>query len=115
MTLITPEQERELLSQGKASEADPEAIHPHRPIVKLFVGPATWLISEASPDDPDRLFGLCDLGMGFPELGYVSRAELESLRVGPYGLPVERDLWFTATKSISDYAQEALAHRRIMA
>jgi hypothetical protein len=46
----------------------------HIPVAKLFSpdGAATWLISEADPDDPDRLFGLCDLGLGFPELGYVS-------------------------------------------
>ena len=69
----------------------------HTPVLKLFTpdGAATWLISEADPDDPDRLFGLCDLGLGSPELGYVSRAELTALR-GPLGLPVERDAYFVA-------------------
>ncbi len=45
----------------------------HFPVVKLFTpdAAATWLISEADPDDPDRLFGLCDLGLGYPELGYA--------------------------------------------
>jgi hypothetical protein len=39
--------------------------------MKLFTpdAAATWLISEVDPDDPDRLFGLCDLWLGFPELG----------------------------------------------
>jgi hypothetical protein len=42
----------------------------HFPAVKLFTpdGSATWLLTEADPDDPDRLFGLSDLGLGFPEL-----------------------------------------------
>lgn len=114
MELITPEQERELLRQGTESEANPEAIHPHKPVVKIFGGPATWLISEASPSDPDRLFGLCDLGMGFPELGYVSRSELEQVRIPPYGLPLERDLYFEADRTVTEYAKEARTHRRIV-
>jgi Protein of unknown function (DUF2958) len=37
------------------------------------------------------LFGLCDLGMGSPELSSVSRAELEEVR-GRFGLPLEREV-----------------------
>ena len=51
-------------------------------------------------------FGLCDLGMGEPELGYVSLAELRTVR-GKLGLPLERDLHFTADKTLSAYAEEA--------
>jgi hypothetical protein len=38
------------------------------PVVKLFTPDAgtTWLLTEIDPDDPDRAFGLCDLGSGFP-------------------------------------------------
>lgn len=59
----------------------------HPPVLKLSTpdGAATWLISEVDSDDPDRLFGLCDLGQGFPELGYVSLAEISSS--GRLGLP----------------------------
>jgi hypothetical protein len=41
------------------------------PVVKLFTpwGGANWLLTEIEPDEPDLAFGLCDLGMGFPELG----------------------------------------------
>lgn len=95
------------------------ALHPdcdHPPVVKLFTpdGSATWLISESDPDDPDRLFGLCDLGLGYPELGYVSLTELTALR-GKLGLPVERDLTFVANKPLSVYADEARAAGRITA
>lgn len=65
--------------------------------VKWFapVGAATWFITEYNPDD--RLaFGWCDLGLGFPELGYVNLEEVLSL-VLPMGLKVERDLWFPPT------------------
>lgn len=88
----------------------------HWPVAKFFCpdGAATWLISEVDPDDADRLFGLCDAGVGFPELGYVSLTELEALK-GPLGLPVERDRHFTADKPISAYAAEARAKGRIVA
>jgi hypothetical protein len=95
------------------------ALHPdvdHPPVVKLFMpdGAATWLVNEVDPDDPDRLFGLCDLGLGCPELGYVSLAEINAVR-GRLGLPVERDQHFVATKSLSVYADEARAAGRIVA
>jgi hypothetical protein len=45
-------------------------------------------------------FGLCDLGMGEPELGYVSLTELRAVR-GKIGLPVERDEHFEADKTLS--------------
>jgi hypothetical protein len=40
------------------------------------------------------MFGLCDLGMGFPELGYVSLNEMKAVRL-PFGLGIERDLHWT--------------------
>jgi hypothetical protein len=48
-------------------------------VVKLFnpCGAATWLLTELDPDDPDIGFGLCDLGLGSPELGSVRISELE--------------------------------------
>ena len=78
------------------------------PIVKLFTPDAncTWLLTELDPEDPDIALGLCDLGLGFPELGSVRFSELESIR-GPMGLPVERDLYFTAKQSLYEYAEAA--------
>lgn len=78
-----------------------------RPVVKFFTpwAGATWLISELDEDN-DTMFGLCDLGHGSPELGYVSLSELRSLR-GPFGLTVERDLHFRADKTLAEYADAA--------
>jgi hypothetical protein len=44
-------------------------------------GPGDWWITEGSsaPGFDFTMFGLCDLGVGFPELGYVSLAELASV------------------------------------
>ncbi|WP_439395565.1 DUF2958 domain-containing protein [Bradyrhizobium sp. PMVTL-01] len=88
----------------------------HMPVAKLFTpdAQATWLITEVDPDDPDRLFGLCDLGLGCPELGYVSLAELSELR-GPLGLPIERDAYFIPEKPLSAYAEDARSLGRIVA
>jgi hypothetical protein len=64
------------------------------PIVKFFnpTGSQTWEIFEGSPEGDDwRLFGMCDLGFGSPELGYVMLSELEGLDVG-FGLGIERDI-----------------------
>ncbi|MER8882420.1 DUF2958 domain-containing protein [Mesorhizobium sp. M0816] len=78
------------------------------PVVKLFTpdAGATWLLTEIDPEDPDIAFGLCDLGLGCPELGSVSLTELASVR-GRLGLPVERDRHFRADKPLSAYAEEA--------
>ena len=46
-------------------------------------------------DDDFIMFGLCDLGMGFPELGYVSLNELQAI-TGPLGLGIERDPYWHA-------------------
>jgi hypothetical protein len=63
--------------------------------------------------DPDRAFGLCDLGLGCPELGYVSLSELAGVR-GRLGLPVECDRHFRAGRPLSAYAAEAQAVGRVL-
>lgn len=87
----------------------------HFPVVKLFTpdGNATWLFTELMPDG-DTLYGLCDLGIGCPELGYASLAELSAVR-GCLGLLVERDRHFHPTKPLSDYAEEARLTGRVVA
>lgn len=62
MILIIDELRARLLANGATElEAD------HVPVVKLFkpIGTATWLLTELDADG-DTLFGLCDLGFGFP-------------------------------------------------
>lgn len=56
---------------------------------------AVWFLVEYDPIDRIA-FGLCDLGVGFPEVGYVSIDEITSVR-GALGLPVELDLFGTFT------------------
>jgi hypothetical protein len=116
MTLITKALTEQLLANGRAQRAamdrGDDALD-FKPVVKLFTPDAqcTWLLTELGLDD--IAFGLCDLGLGCPELGYVSMAELRALR-GPLGLPIERDEHFEADKPLSAYADEARTHGRIV-
>jgi hypothetical protein len=110
MKLITDSLTTQLLANGRAQRAaisKGEDALDFEPVVKLFTPDAqcTWLLTELDADG-DLAFGLCDLGMGEPELGYVTLAELATVR-GKLGLPIERDLHFTASKTISAYAVEA--------
>lgn len=109
--LITAEIDRQLRANALRRDSDA-----NRPVLKLFnpCGAATWLISERDLEEPDILFGLCDLGFGTPELGNVSLSELAAIRL-PYGLRIERDIHFKADKSLSEYAEEARRSGRIAA
>lgn len=118
MQLLTQDLREQLLANGRQQQplrgTDGEI--DFMPVVKLFTpdAGATWLLTEIDPDDPDIAFGLCDLGLGCPEIGSVSLAELASVR-GRLGLPVERDRHFRADKPLSAYAREAQRLGRIRA
>jgi hypothetical protein len=106
--LITDTQRAQLLANG-AAHAQGEHVDP-LPVVKLFTpdAHATWLLTELDPIDGDTSFGLCDLGLGMPELGTVRLSDLAAIR-GPQNLPVERDLHFTPRRTLSEYARLAQA------
>ncbi|WP_095090627.1 DUF2958 domain-containing protein [Mesorhizobium sophorae] len=118
MQLLTQDLRNKLLANGRqqqplrgtGSEID------FVPVVKLFTpdAGATWLLTEIDPEDPDIAFGLCDLGLGCPEIGNVSLSELAAVR-GRLGLPVERDRHFKPDRALSGYAREARRHGRIRA
>jgi hypothetical protein len=110
MKLLTCAQRAKLLDNGRrqaAVKGTPGEID-FRPVVKLFnpCGAATWLLTEIDPDDETVAWGLCDLGMGFPEFGTVSLEELSAYR-GRFGLGIERDLHFEASGPISAYIAAA--------
>jgi hypothetical protein len=116
MTFFTKTQHEQLLANCRAQIVRMNNAHADidfKPVVKLFTPDAqcTWLLTELGLDD--IAFGLRDLGLGCPELGYVSMHELRDLR-GPFGLPIERDEHFDADKPLSAYADEALRYGRIV-
>ena len=101
MILLTPLLRERLLANGRLRDVD------HVPVVKFFnpVGAATWLATELD-EDGDTLFGLADLGFGCPELGSYSLLEMASVRL-PFGLGIERDLYFEGTFPLAVYAEAA--------
>jgi hypothetical protein len=111
MKLLTNDIREKLLGNGRtrmqlAQEGCEEP--DFTPVVKFFTPDAgcTWLLTELDPEEPDIAFGLCDLGMGYPELGYVRISEIEAVR-GKLHLPVERDQHFAPTHTLSVYARAA--------
>ena len=117
MSLITSAQRARLLLNARATAAAEQRAESidHLPVVKLFTpdGVCTWLLTELRLDDPTTAFGLCDLGQGYPELGYVSLLDIASLR-GTLGLVVERDEHFEADRTLSAYAELARDSGRIV-
>ena len=108
MKLLTKDLKARLLKNGQNPDQD------HIPVVKFFnpCGPQTWLFNELDPDE-DRLFGLCDMGMGCPELGYASLSEIAGVR-GPLGIGIERDTGFRGRAPMSVYAKSARNAQRIV-
>jgi hypothetical protein len=117
MKLLTSAQRAKLLDNGRRQAAvkGTPAEFDFYPVVKLFnpCGAATWLLTEIDPEDETVAWGLCDLGMGFPEFGAVSLTELAEIR-GPLGLGIERDLYFEPRGQISAYIDAAAKADRIV-
>jgi hypothetical protein len=117
MKLITSDQERRMRENSAVNAASAEKddkTEDFQPVVKLFCpwNGAAWLLTELDPEDPDIAFGLCDLGMGFHELGSVRLSELAAI-VGPGGLRIERDVYFRPTMTLQGYAEAAQREQRI--
>jgi len=74
-------------------------------LVKFFTPDSGWTWYASEFDGEDTFFGLVS-GLEV-ELGYFSLSELEEVR-GPWGLPIERDKFFTPT-SLRELQEQ---HRR---
>ncbi len=101
--MFNDEQLAKLIENGKNPD------HDHMPVVKLILPQSrcVWLLNEIDVEDPNIAFGLCDLGFGFPELGYVSLEELGSIRLALLGYKIEADPSFIAKYPMSVYADAA--------
>jgi Protein of unknown function (DUF2958) len=105
MTLLTDEQRAQMLANG-AARARGEASDPF-PVVKLHTldAGAVWLLASLDVDG-EQAYGLCDAGIGFPELGTVGLSALEGVH-GPRGMRIVADPHFKPRQSLSAYAAEA--------
>lgn len=88
MKLLTTEIRRKLPPLGATDKQGMNAIAR----VKFFTPDSSWTWYATEFDGKDIFFGLV-IGVE-KEFGTFSLSELESLR-GPWGLPVERDRYFT--------------------
>lgn len=76
-------------------------------IVKFFGGSAwSWYATEGNilPNGDIEFFGLVTGGYE-PEYGYFTLSELTSVKFPPFGLGIERDMYFNGT--IGDAKKEA--------
>lgn len=96
MKLITKEIEKQLERHPfRSTENTP--IEQKKVIVKFFGGyAATWLVyeGEKQPDGDWLFFGNVTLDGTFWELGYFSLNELKRISFPPFGLPIERDMYY---------------------
>ncbi|EMM5787325.1 DUF2958 domain-containing protein [Pseudomonas aeruginosa] len=104
--LVTDAQRAQLLANGRARAAG-QALDP-LPVIRLFTpdAHATWLLAALDPEDGDTAYGLCDIGIGLPDLGTVRLSELGAI-LGPQARPIERDLYFVARRTLSEYTRLA--------
>jgi len=72
-------------------------------VAKIFnpYGAGTWYLLNSDPNDPDYIWAIVDLID--IEMGSVSRSELESIKVPPFRLPLERDTSFTPINALELY------------
>jgi len=90
-------------------------------VAKFFdpMGSSTWYATEGQKDGGDfMMYGLADLGMGFPEFGYWTLGQLEEVAgiprkmningrmVAVRSLPIERDIYLTPGKFTVKQAYE---------
>lgn len=104
--LTTDNQRAQLLANGEARAAG-QPIDPW-PVVRLFTpdAHATWLLAALDPADGDTAWSLIDLGIGMPELGTIKLSDLAGI-VGPRQQPIQRDLYFRASRPLSEYVRLA--------
>ena len=64
-------------------------------VSKIFnpYGVGRWYLINSDPNDPDYIWAIVQMG-NVVEVGSVSRKQLETLRIKPFNLPLERDLSF---------------------
>ena len=94
MALLTPELIARFARVGRQEHVKDPLV-----IAKFFTpsGAATWFATEYLPDE-NICFGYVQGLSPDPhddEWGYFSIAELEAVRCPPFGLPIERDLYWT--------------------
>jgi hypothetical protein len=111
--VITDDERAQLLANGKARATAPN--FDPMPVVRLFTpdAHAIWLLAALDPVDGDTAWGLCDVGIGMPELGTVRLSDLAFI-VGPLNRPILRDRYFQPARTLSEYTRQAQLNGSIL-
>ena len=88
--------------------------HDPQPVAHLYLPGSNhqWLLTELHTHD-DVAFGLCDLGAGFPELGYVDLREVLAATAS-VNAELRCNLAFRPVAPLSEYAEQARRAQRIV-
>ena len=94
MKLMTKKLEKEIPAMRSTENVEnPKiAVHYFNPC-----GKGDWYVLEGEKQGDDWLFFGYVKGLGFDELGYFTLKELESVTIKPFGLGIERELYFGET------------------
>ena len=99
MKLFTKEIDKKLFEQyPKGSDLENQMV-----VAKIFnpYGKGIWYLLNSDPNDSDYIWAIVDLFE--VETGSVSRNELETIKVPPFRLGLERDLSFTPINAAELY------------
>jgi hypothetical protein len=100
MKLFTRDIDKKLFAQyPKGASLENQVV-----VAKIFnpYGAGRWYLLNSDPSDPDYLWAIVQIN-GEPETGSVSRKQLENIRVKPFNLPLERDLYFSPINALELY------------
>lgn len=102
--LLTDEQMEKLKQIGLSEQESENQI----PIVRLHIPgkEAYWLFSCIISDTEQMAYGIFEIGLGNPELGYFDLNEIAELKFKG-GLELENDLQFKGERSLMKYAEIA--------
>ena len=112
MKLIKEYDLRRMRFQGSLPEEKKKL---NRPVVKLtnINNPdQIWLLSEYDEEN-NLCFGLMDLGMGFPEIGYLDLDEVNEVN-RTQGNIIIQDREFSTTKTLEQLGEIARENHRIV-
>ena len=72
-------------------------------VAKYFGGSWTWYLMNLDPEDSDYAWGIVN---GYAvEMGSWQMSELQKVRIKPFGLGIERDLYFEPMKASEVWEQ----------
>jgi len=105
MELITQDQMQKLIRNGTHEERCKD----HLPVVRLYTShpQMEWLLAAIDPKEPHIAYGMYDLGLGSPELGYFDLNEL--IQNSRNGWIIGIDPFFKPDRPISAYFANATA------